>query len=33
MEILVGVMVLSAVAFLGYMSLFVAGKNSKKATN
>ena len=32
-EVLVSVMVLGAVAFLGYMSLFVAGKNSKRAAN
>lgn len=33
MEVLVSVMVLGAVAFLGYMSLFVAGKNSKRTVN
>ena len=33
MEVLVSVMVLGAVVFLGYMSLFVAGRNSKRAAN
>ena len=30
MEVLVSVMVLGAVVFLGYMSLFVAGKTAKE---